>query len=510
MNRRRKIAAGLLLFFTLAACMFAAKGFIWQPDEVDAQQKEKLDQDEDAVETVLQNGNERKVASQNAYRIILEQSSRQFRAGYAIDHSFLLWLESTYGKEVVLDLAYRVFEGQADVELWYELTGSSIHVLWLDYCRYMDYASYQFSNVTWKDSKDEGSIVLDFIGDINFGEGWVTTRTMDAQENGIRDCISADIIEEFQSADVFMLNNEFTFSSRGTALPGKAYTFRANPERVELLHMLGADIVSLANNHVFDFGEEALFDTMQTLSDAGILHIGAGADLDEAKEAEYFIINGKKIAIVTATQIERYSHYTQEATETSSGVLKTIDPAVFSQVIADAKRKSDYVIAYVHWGTEGQNKNEASQRALAEAFASAGADVIIGGHPHRMQGAEYINGVPVLYSLGNFWFSDGSLYTTIAQVKIDEDGNIGLRMIPCVQRDCVTSMITDADGRRAFYEYVADYSERIGITADGWIVDTSAAASGEELIYLSGQNYGFMSGGVDLDGRAIDIVGNLE
>ena len=146
----------------------------------------------------------------------------------------------------------------------------------------------------------------------------------------------------------------------------------------------------------------------------------------------YFIANGRKIAIVAATQIERSYSYTKEATKDSPGVLKTLKPDKFTEVIRKAKSNSDIVIAYPHWGTEGNHSYGADQKELAEAFVSAGADVIIGGHTHCLQGIAYIEDVPVLYSLGNFWFNNKTLDTGVAQVRIQKDGSIRLRFLPCI------------------------------------------------------------------------------
>ena len=109
-----------------------------------------------------------------------------------------------------------------------------------------------------------------FAGDINLDENWGTTIFMDSQENGIYDCISSELMEHMQNADIMCLNNEFTYSTRGEKLAGKLYHFRANPERVEVLKEMGVDIVKLANNHACDYGEESLLDTMDTLKNAGI------------------------------------------------------------------------------------------------------------------------------------------------------------------------------------------------------------------------------------------------
>ena len=89
-----------------------------------------------------------------------------------------------------------------------------------------------------------------FAGDINLAEGWSTTVYLDQQENGIYDCISEELTDIMNAADIMCLNNEFTYSTGGAPLAGKAYTFRALPERVEVLHQLGVDAVTLANNHV--------------------------------------------------------------------------------------------------------------------------------------------------------------------------------------------------------------------------------------------------------------------
>ena len=146
------------------------------------------------------------------------------------------------------------------------------------------------------------------------------------------------------------------------------------------------------------------------------------------------MIGGRKIAIVSATQIERATKYTKEATETEPGVLKTLNPAAFLEVIRKADATSDYVIVEVHWGTEGSLHEEKSQRLLAELYAEAGADAVIGGHPHRLQGCGFTDGVPVAYSLGNFWFSTGTLYTTLAKITITEDGAVTLSYVPCIQK----------------------------------------------------------------------------
>lgn len=405
----------------------------------------------------------------DAYTVILNNCTRDFIGGHMVDESFLHWIYAEYGETTITSLAQDLSNGNQDVNLWYQLTGKSIHVLWLMYCQTTGLQQYNLDNVYWKDCTSANQVVLDFTGDINFAEDWCTTEYMDAQPNGIYDCFSPDLLSEMQSADIMMVNNEFTYSTRGTALVGKDYTFRANPDRVKLLEAFGTDIANLANNHVYDYGEVGLLDTLDTLKQEGIPYVGAGADLDEADHPVYFVVNGRKIAIVSATQIERSLNFTKEATDSSPGVLKTLDPEKFVAEIKAAKADSDAVIVFVHWGTEGNNHYGADQTSLARAFVKAGADAIIGGHTHCLQGMSYIDGVPVIYSLGNFWFSQATLDTGLAQVILNQDGSVGFRFLPCIQKDMVTSLVTDQTEKERIFHYMEGISDKVSIDEYGYV-----------------------------------------
>lgn len=446
-----------------------------------------------------------------AFDVILQGATKEFIAGYVIDESFLMWLDAQYGDEAVIELAACIMDGEQNTDLWYDLTGNSIHVLWLNYCKDTGFQKYQLENVYWKESADASETVLGFAGDFNFAENWSTTEYMEKQPNGIYDCFSEELLQEMQASDILLMNNEFAYSDRGTPVWGKDYTFRAKPEKVKLLSAFGADIVSLANNHVYDYGKEALLDTLDLLQQEEMPYLGAGENIDEASKIVWFVANGKKIAIVSATQIERSRRYTKEATKTEPGVLKTLNPEKFVGVIEEARKKSDYVIAVVHWGTEGTLWPDQSQRDLAEKFSAAGADAIIGGHPHRLQGADYVRGIPVAYSLGNFWFSDGTLYTTLAQIVIAENGKLTLRYQPCIQKELKTSLITDENEKEEFYHYLAAVSGNIGIDEAGNVYDKGAEDyPAGQIVYDSDTSKTKIRGTSDNEGNAIDIVGNLK
>lgn len=501
--------------FAAFLCMTGYYEYFSEPQVVKAEgiQKAGTGVAEEAAATQMTNELTQMRDLTEAFEVILQGATKEFIAGYVIDEAFLMWLDAQYGDELIIDLAYCVLDGEMDADIWYEKTGNSMHVLWLRFCRDSGFQNYRLDNVYWQDTADSSEAVISFTGDFNFAEDWYTTEYMQKQPGGIEDCFSAELLQQMRESDILLMNNEFPYvtGGKGTALPGKAYAFRADPETVGLLETFGVDGVTLANNHVFDYGEEGLLDTLYYLTEADVPYLGAGKDIEEASKILYYVVNGRKIAIVSATQIERTTQYTREATETECGVLKTLNPERFLQVIGQAKADSDYVIAVVHWGTEGNLMPESSQRELARKFVDAGADAIIGGHPHRLQGVNYIQGVPVAYSLGNFWFSNGTLYTTLAQVVISEDGALQLRFLPCVQRGLVTSLLTEQEDKDGFYQYLTAISTGIGVDAEGNIYDKEAEDyPAGEIAYDSDTSTTEIRGVTDNEGNAIDIVGNLK
>ncbi len=314
----------------------------------------------------------------------------------------------------------------------------------------------------------ESELVLAFAGDICFYDEYANMITLRAQSNGIYGCILPQVMEEMKTGDIFMVNNEFAYSDRGTPTAGKMYTFRAKPENIGLLNEMGVDIVSLANNHAYDYGPEALSDTIDILNEAKIPFVGAGKDIEEAKRPVYFKANGLTIAYVSATQIERTQNPdTKEATENSPGVLRTLDPTLFLEAIANARENSDFVVVYVHWGSENTDLVEASQRELAQKYVEVGADLIIGDHSHCLQGIDYIGEVPVFYSMGNFWFNSKTVDTGLTKVTLNNEGKIqGIRFIPCIQQACKTR-IADAAEKQRILTYLQGISNYAQIDAEG-------------------------------------------
>ncbi len=319
------------------------------------------------------------------------------------------------------------------------------------------------------------SFILSFAGDVNFDESWSTMEYYNTVENGIYDCFSPDLIQMMRDADIMCINNEFTYSTNGAPLDGKYYTFRAHPSRVDILKELGVDIVSLANNHVYDYGEQSLIDTMTTLKQADILYYGAGHNLDEAKSPVYFEIQGKTIAYVAASRAEKYK-MTPQATEDAPGILRCYDTELFIQTIKEAKENADYVIAYVHWGTENSYELEEVQLATGKEYLDAGADIVIGAHPHCLQGIEYYDGKPIVYSLGNFWFNDKTIDTMLLNIHFygdDTEEFIELEIVPAIQSNHMTAIVTEQSEKERIFSFLEDISVNVEINGEGIVSEVS-------------------------------------
>jgi len=316
---------------------------------------------------------------------------------------------------------------------------------------------------------DRERVTFAFAGDILLDDEYAMMFRYRSRGSDINDTFSAPLLERMRSADVFMLNNEFPFSTRGTPTEGKTFTFRANPANIEMYAQLGVDLVSLANNHAYDFGEEALLDTFATLEEAGIPYVGAGRNIDEAKKPVYLIANGIKIAVVSATQIERNAvPDTKEATMTNAGVLRCMDPTALLEVIAQAKANSDFVILYIHWGTESQETTDWLQDKQAPIYAEAGVDLIIGDHPHCLQKIDRISGVPVVFSLGNYWFNSKTQNTCLVEVAITKEGMEYLQFVPCLQENCRTRQLEGAE-KAEVLNYMRGLSPNIQIDSEGYV-----------------------------------------
>ena len=131
-----------------------------------------------------------------------------------------------------------------------------------------------------KETAEPGKTRIVFAGDILFDSHYAIMASLLKRGQGIEGGISADLLSIMRDADIFMVNNEFPYTNRGTPTAGKKFTFRADPKYASWLFDMGADLVSLANNHAYDYGEVSLTDTLDTLESIGMPYVGAGRNLE--------------------------------------------------------------------------------------------------------------------------------------------------------------------------------------------------------------------------------------
>lgn len=332
-----------------------------------------------------------------------------------------------------------------------------------------DTAYCEQNRVYAKETISAEEVVLAFAGDISFAEGYANMGALSQRDGDIKNCFDEFVLKEMQDADIFMVNNEFPYTDRGTPTEGKTFTFRAKPESVKYLYDMGVDIVSIANNHVYDYGEVSLLDTLATLKEATMPYVGAGHNIEEAVKPVYFVANDIKIAYVSATQIEQGDYPdTKGAGENSAGVFRCWNDETIYDVVRKAKENADFVITYIHWGTELSETLHWAQPDQAAKLVEAGADLIVGDHPHCLQEIAYIDDVPVIYSMGNFWFNSKTQDTGILKVLINDEGLLSLQFVPAIQTGCKTTIAPDGE-RERILNYIQSLSPTITIDSAGYI-----------------------------------------
>ena len=265
-----------------------------------------------------------------------------------------------------------------------------------------------------------------FSGDVYF-----SSHVLTAYDNagGIHGVLDEAYRDEISRADIYMANQEFPFSDRGTPAPDKQFTFRVPPERVSMMHELGIDIVTIANNHTLDYGTDALVDTCTTLENAGIPYVGAGANMDRAKQLETIEVRGRTIGFLAASRV--YPDTSWVANSKKPGMVSGYDPSILLKEIEAAGEYCDYLVVYMHWGIERDEKPQEYQRTLGRQLIDAGADLVIGSHPHVLQGIEYYQGKPIVYSLGNFIFGSSIPKTALLRADVDlEQNQVKLSLVP--------------------------------------------------------------------------------
>ncbi|OYT90188.1 MAG: poly-gamma-glutamate biosynthesis protein [Burkholderiales bacterium PBB3] len=229
----------------------------------------------------------------------------------------------------------------------------------------------------------------------------------------------------FKNADIRLGNLECVVATTGSA-GDKNFTFRAHPRSLPVLKR-HFDAVALANNHSGDFGREAFAEMLGLLKTAGLNQFGGGHNLAEAHTPLIVERKGLRIALLGYNEFMPRSF---EADYNAPGSAWSED----EQVVADIRAarsvyKADLVIPVMHWGWENELVANARQRQLARTMIDAGADVIIGGHPHVTQDIEHYRGKPIIYSVGNFVMKEtdnaNQRLGWVLRLQLDQAGVLG-------------------------------------------------------------------------------------
>jgi poly-gamma-glutamate synthesis protein (capsule biosynthesis protein) len=240
------------------------------------------------------------------------------------------------------------------------------------------------------------TVKLIFVGDIMLARDEETGRLIERGKDPFEPF--AGLLKE---ADVAVGNLECVIAEKGEPVP-KRFQFRADPRCIPLLkkHFTA---LTVANNHSGDFGKLALVDQCERLEKAGVPYFGGGRNMAEAHQPWIVECHGIRVALLGYCEVNSPSF---QAEKNLPGVAWSgHDDEVLADIKAARERyKADIVIPFLHWGNEHQPAND-RQKTFARRMIDAGADVIVGAHPHVTQGAAYYEGRLIVYSLGNFLFS---------------------------------------------------------------------------------------------------------
>jgi len=229
----------------------------------------------------------------------------------------------------------------------------------------------------------------------------------------------------FDRSDVLFGNLECSLSERGKKLLGKGIWLRASPDKADILKDAGFSVLSLANNHILDYGNDALNDTVAFLDEKEIGHVGAGKDIESARKPEIFTKGDVSIGFLAYNEFSYYFWSYEERRQFAAGEnIPGTAPMDLGPILEDVdklKKEVDIVAVSLHWGIEESNLETNEQRELAHALIDGGADIIIGQHPHVIQGVEIYRDRPIIYSLGNYIFDqndENNKQGMAAEIKI--------------------------------------------------------------------------------------------
>lgn len=278
--------------------------------------------------------------------------------------------------------------------------------------------THSFNQENFREKPEKDKITLFLVGDIMLDRG--VEYYVKKEGGGDWKFPFLKIAKDLQKADILFGNLESPISDKGQRV-GSRYSFRADPRAVEGLKYAGFDILSLANNHALDYTREALEQTMDILREQGIDYVGAGLNRKEAFSAKILEVKDTKIAFLAFTNLGSKSW---AASEKKSGLAWINRAEEAFEFIREAKEKADLVVVALHGGDEYSLEPNNFQKTFAQISLKAGADLVVGHHPHVVQPIERSPEGWVAYSLGNFIFdqsfSEETMKGLLLEVEVEK------------------------------------------------------------------------------------------
>ena len=270
-----------------------------------------------------------------------------------------------------------------------------------------------------------GPVTLAFAGDVNFAGR--TRRLLDDPATAF-----GPIAAVLRSADFAAVNLETAVTGRGTPQP-KTYHFRAPASAFTALRAAGIDLVTMANNHVLDYGTTGLTDALAAAGAARFPYVGIGVNAAAAWAPYLTTVKGVRIAVIGVSQVAELAS-SWVATGTRPGEANAIDLRRTLTAVRSARRQASVVIVFMHWGTEGQACPDPNQLSLARRLAAAGASIIVGAHAHMLQGSGWLGHTFVAYGMGNFlwWERSYSTASGVLELTLHPHAPLTARFVPAV------------------------------------------------------------------------------
>jgi poly-gamma-glutamate synthesis protein (capsule biosynthesis protein) len=292
-------------------------------------------------------------------------------------------------------------------------------------------------------------ITLSFAGDVNF-----ENRTARLLKNPAT--AFGPISSVLGQADFTALNLETSVTSRGTPQP-KTYHFRTSPVAFTALRDGGVDLVTMANNHVLDYGLTGLADTLAAARASRLPYVGIGINAAAAWAPYVTTIKSTKVAFIGVSQVAELAS-SWVATNSRAGEANAINLRRTLAAVRAARRLASVVVVFMHWGTEGQSCPDPNQLALAPKLAAAGATIIVGAHAHMLQGSGWLHHTFVAYGMGNFlwWEHSYSTATGVLELTLYPHRPLTARFAPAiVSRTGQPIPLAGGAARRASQHYTS-------------------------------------------------------